>query len=605
MMNRPLEWISFIAALAALGLDLAQPFGNAHTLVLVAGSISAFAAIVELVFEPKRILLLLGFLPALPCAFSLMILHDSAVGHSAFVAFVVALQARLFFLRAGDRARARNRSFAEDLKSSLPEKAMIFVDTDIEGEAPLSAIHRDHLVRIKPGDRIPADGQITFGSSFIDESPLTGERDPVTKSMGSYVFAGTLNKNGTFLFKVGDQPSRSLAMRLSAALERGFPFESIFSQPFFILEGLTFAGTLAFILLGASTTSVLNLFLLSSGAFFAAALWVRESSFVARSSAQGFEWKNREAVFSVASAGSLVSSATGVLTEGRIKLASVMGTEELSEDGALRLVGPLARRLEDEFSFALLREMLSRNIRLELVDGFHSGADGVRGNVDGEEVRWMNLETARLEGFPLAKLASFAEERLAAGESVQVLARAGRAAAAFSFRDPISADAPSGIKALKNLGLPFVMVARDSQIAILHLQQELYLQHVHPECEEKDVSILLDKLGRDGLEPIWVANPPWHPENPLGITLVPGIPGIDVGGEVFSLRRDITSIAKLVRMAKSFAKGKRTYFLWALCFQLALLPFALRMDPRLAAAAGAVCGVFMLFSARNGGRDSR
>jgi P-type Cu+ transporter len=597
-MKRTLEWISLLGAVAALGINVMLPGLGSDWIVIAAAGISAGAAVIDLAFEPKRLLLLGGFLPSLLFVFSIFVLENQSAGPNTLVAFILALQARLFFLRAGDSAKALNRSFAGDLKSSLPEKALVFVDADIEGEAPISSLQRDHLVRIKPGEAIPADGQVTFGSSFVDESPLTGDHESVTKSMGSYVYAGSRNKNGSFLLRVGDEPAKSIALRLSAALEKGFPFESVFSPAFFALEALAFVGAAALILTGASTTAAFGAFLLSTGTAFAAALWVRESVFVAHSSAEGFAWQNREAVLSVASAGAVVSAATGVLTEGRIKLMAVAGTESLSEDGALRLVGPLARRLEDEYSFAILREMLSRNIRLELLDAFQQGPKGISGLIDGEEVRWMNLETARLEGFPLASLAQFAEERLLAGESVQVLARAGKAAAAFAFGDPISPEASSGLKALQNEDLPFVLVARDSPLAIVHLQRELFLNHAHPESDEKDVERLLEKMGGEGVKPLWIASPLWKVENPTGVTLVAGIPGMDVTGEVHSIRRNVASVVKLIRIARRYAAGKRTYLFWALFFQVGLLPLALLLDPRLIALVSALGGYFLVSLAR-------
>lgn len=589
-MNRSLEWISLGAAFAALIFDIAIPSSVGHGLVLAAIALSLILATTEIVLAPKRALLLLGFLPSLPLAFSAVSLYG--LGNTPLVAVLLALQLRLLLLRWVERGRQRNLAFASDLKASLPEKALVFVDIDIEGEAPLSSIIEGHLIRIRPGDMIPADGQITFGSSFVDESPLTGEREPKTKSMGSYVYAGSRNKNGSFIFRVNTPPSSSMAMLLASALERGFPFSALLSRPFFFLESITIAAAMAYAYVGdGSILTVLNVFLVSSGLWFAAAIWAREYSFIAQSSAGGIVWKDNKSIQQIAKTGTTVSTATGVVTEGRAKVSAVEGTKSLTEDGALRLVGPLARKLENEFSFALLQELQSRNIRLELVDDFQTGPSGTVGIVDGQEVRWMNIETARLEGIPLASLASFTEARIMAGETVQVLVQDGVAVAAFAFRDPVTDQAVEGITLLAKMGIPFLLVAPDTALAIRRLQDELGLRHAHPDCDEADAELLLENMAKEGLRPLWIANSLWRIHHSL--TVVPVIPGLNSIGLAQTLRRDLASIARFIGLAKAYAKGSKVFLFWAVISQICLLPFLGQMDPRLAAFFGIAPGLLL------------
>lgn len=592
-MDRSLQWVSLGAGILAVVLDFFQP--DQHSLFLLLASLSLVLAALDLVFDPKRAIFFLSFLPALPLALAVLVLHDSH-SHAPFVGLLLATQGRLLFVRAGKRAREKNLAFAKDLRGGLPERAIVFVDMDIEGETPLASLQEGHLIRIRPGDVIPVDGQLTFGSSFVDESPLTGDREPKTKSMGSFVYAGTQNKNGSFIYRASADAEHSFACRLASALEKGFPYESLFTPSLFLVEGMLFLGALAMYFVG-STPAILNAFLVSSGAALAVSAWVRDSSFLARSCGEGITWKSKDSVTRTARAGTVVSGPWGVLTEGKVRLSAIQGSDSISEDGALSLLGPLARRLENEIAFALLQELQTRNIRLEMVEAFSLTPGGASGVVEGDEVRLLDLETARVENLPLARMSQFIEERLLAGENVQLLYRNATLAAVFSFSDKISVAASQGVAALRRENVPYVLVTAEASMMARRFEQELDLSHIHSECGSKEAERLLERLEGEGLSPLWIASPGWEVANRGGATILPAsLPGKPA--DVTALRWDLTSIAKVLRLARLYTAENRFSVRCALFSQLALLAFCAVMDPRLAALLGLLPGWWLLSRAR-------
>jgi Cu+-exporting ATPase len=590
-MSQPIRWISILCAFAAFGLNVAG--SSAHGLILGCAGASLLLAAVEIVTDPKRALFLLTFLLSLPVLVSMMSLYSAANSEAALVAVAVAFQARLYFLGTGSAAREENLALAASLRGSIPEKGLVFVDMDIEGECNSSDIESGHLIRIRPDDSLPADGQVTFGSSFVDESLLNGDREPRTKAMGSFVSAGTKNRNGSFIYRASLSPKNSFVLRLASSLEKGFPFESLLGRPFLLLEAaLVFGALVVYFFTGPSLTPLLNVFLVSLGAMFASSCWARDSRFLRRAAKQGFWWKSKEAVMKIAQTGMLVAGARGTVTEGRLRLSAISESGDLSEDGALRLAGPLARRLETEAAFAILQELQTRNIRLEMIEAYLELPGGASGIILGEDIRWVDLENARLENLPLARVEPFVAEHLRAGEKIFLLFRDTDVAAALAFADRTLPTASQGIQLLKRQEVPFLLVTAEGELPTRRLREELGIAHFAPDSGDEAVKHLLEKLEGERLHPLWLASSGWNvPGGAIPSFLIPALGG---QAEAISSGGDILSIAKLVQLAKQYASASSSLFWIAALFQVALLVACPFLDPRLIAVLSLVPSLFLL-----------
>lgn len=565
---------------------------------LTFATLSLACAVMELLAEPRRAIFVLSYLPAFALAGAVYTFDGPASGVAAFAAAVAGLQGRLFLFGLARDVRDQARRFAADLKASLPAKVFVFIDVDIESEVERSAVHEGHLIRVRPGDVLPCDGQVTYGSSFVDESSLNGEKEPRTKGMGSFVYAGTVNKNGSFLYRALAAPENSHLMRVARSLEKGFSFESIFSPALFLSEATVGAFAIAFFLYeGDALGHLLNVFLASGGAGLAAAIAARDWAVIVRGAAEGAAWRDKEAVGRVAATEAVVSPAPGVITEGRFRLTAVEGTEHTGEDGALRLLGPLARRLENEVAFSILRELQTRNIPLESVEAFSLTPGGATGLVTGEEVRWVDLETARVENVPMAKLEAFAREHTNAGESVILLLREDRAAAALAFLDRPQDSAAAGLGLLRRLDISYLLVTPERESTTRRLKEELALLHVHNEAGARETEALLGRLEQEGLAPLWISAPGAAPVTRRAATLA-AVGANAEGAELVGIRSELYGVARLLKLARLYGGLARGAFRVTVVSQVGLILLGLLMDPRLAALAGILPGLFLVSRAR-------
>ncbi|MGZ3683984.1 MAG: P-type ATPase, partial [Bdellovibrionota bacterium] len=208
--------LSSLLALALLVLSLWPSLVPLSTLSAL--SLTTFAlCVLQLALRPAGVAALLTFLPAPALAAFLYFSRGALSDGRALAATAFAFQARLWLLSLCDRRASARRELARALEARNPSQATVFVDHDIESEVPSTSLREGHLFRLSPGQIVPADGFVTFGSGFVDESLLAGGgEDLQMKGMGSLVYAGTRNKNGALLVRATAVGTWTLLSRLAA-----------------------------------------------------------------------------------------------------------------------------------------------------------------------------------------------------------------------------------------------------------------------------------------------------------------------------------------------------------------------------------------------------
>ncbi|MGZ3711897.1 MAG: P-type ATPase [Bdellovibrionota bacterium] len=486
------------------------------------------------------------------------------IGNSWIPMIVFSLQLRLALLGIAERRAATNREFAEELSSVIPENSLLFIDNDIETTTPTASLNTDHTVRMQPEETLPTDGIVSFGSGFADELLLTGDPEPAAKGVGRFVFAGSKNRNTTFLYRVMNTGKNTFLMRKAEFLRRGFYEMPLKSSRFLLLDLFTLVALVAIhIAVENSSSLLLGVWLCSLGSIFAGANWALGLAMTARSAAAGVIWPGLLDLTMVGKANSMVTDPEGSVMEGSLRLSGVATDEAMAEEGALRLAGPLARRIESPAAYAILKELRLRNIPLELLDSFQSTNGGGVGVVAGEEIRFCDESTAMREQIPHAKFSSFlTQEMNRPGASACFLIKNGKVIAAYSFVDSIRSSTAPAVKALANAGIPLILVSAARKESVQALAKEIGAEHFHGEAGPSTAENLLMSLNREGLEPIWLDN---------GLTPIPSgsfakilTPLARAPRGVIAARWDLDSAWQTIRLARNYLSCARVQFLLAL-----------------------------------------
>lgn len=578
--SRHLLWLPLCFWLVAFFAFWFAP--NSHGALLGGCLLSLAFSTLHTLLRPKQIFLHISFLPGILLCY----LHPS---DQAWLAVALGLLARAWIANKAWSSQEQNLSFAAELKKQIPEEAQVFVDIDIDTHCPSRNLHEGHIVRINPNDTLPADGLVTFGSSFVDESPFSGDKNPRSVSMGSYVFAGSINKNGSFLYRAHRGPQGSFVYALASQMEKNhFSWNSIF-----LYHGIFSSIALFPLALGGSPELALNVFLVSTGSLFCVNRLVLLQAFVARSAAEGFSWASLKKIRKISAVKSLLFAPEKILLEQKPKISEIYFLPGHSEDSVLRLAGPLARKLEDSYSFAVLQELQVRSIRLEVLDAYSARGEDVQGVIGEDKVRWIPFSLVAEFGIPYDSVENFIQKSAKLGEIVYLLFQNGEIKGAISFKHPLEKNAAQEVQSLQESGVSPIAFSRKQKSPFLHLLQETKLAHIYGNATQNEFETLLKELRSSGLHPAVMDTGDFScpPEIPTATDI------FSFGNQDCALfRLNLESMQRLIRTCRKHQRLWKLHFYGGICLTLILVGLAPHANPLLLSSLFSLSCLFPFFA---------
>jgi Cu+-exporting ATPase len=396
---------------------------------------------------------------------------------TAVVIIVLVLLGQVLELRARSRTGAALRT----LLGLAPPTARL-VTGDVEEDVLLAAIHMGDQLRVRPGERVPVDGQVLEGHSTVDESMLTGEPLPVEKFEGARVTGGTLNGTGTLLMRaerVGAQTLLAQIVNMVADAQRSrAPIQrfadrlaAVFVPAVVMVAVLAFVGWAVW-----GPEPRLALALLSSVAVLiiacpcALGLATPMAIMVGtgRGAGVGVLVKNAEALETLERVDTLIVDKTGTLTEGKPSVATVLPVENTTETELLTVAAGLERASEHRLAAAVMEVAKERALTVPQVDDFHAEVGhGVTGRVQGLQVLLGTAVLLADRGVDTAPLSVRADELRRRGETVVFVAVDGALVGLLGVSDPVKSTTADALRQLRADGLRIVMVTGDNQVTAM------------------------------------------------------------------------------------------------------------------------------------------
>jgi len=574
-----------IAALAgSTVLAFAIPGFEAWRILPLSDYVISFVALVSMALStllylrrPNGLAMLATFLPALPLAACVQLVQGGSIGAKLLAATALALQLRFLLLAyTGNKQRQREKK-AIALCARIPTSVSVFVDNDIESEVKIDDLRENHVYRLMPGQIVPTDGLITYGSGFVDESLSAGEPANLRmKGTGDFVFAGSLNRNGTLLVRASSVGAQTFSAQLAARMIHGSEcgrFRLLAMDAIFLVAAM-------FLLALATPADALQVFLLTSGTSTLAALAAFELGLAQVSCSRLWLWQSG-GIRRLAQTGMLVLRADGVLSEGRPKLVAIESVT-LSEDAVLGMMGPLARKLETPASFAVLQELRQRNIPLQQVELYQPHENGAIGIVASDEIHWVNIAQLGRDA-DFGDLSSFVEENFSAGDELHGMVREGKLEAVLAFRDSPVSGAAASVEELRSISLPILLVSSLPKRAVNRLQTELSLEHAQGETNEAETQLLIDRLAKEGLAPAWIQTSSFRPRRCGAVAALPLSPtGRDLPADLTALQLTLPALVDSLRFARQALRRLRSSLFWIYGAQTGMLIALFSANPRLA-----------------------
>ncbi len=523
------------------------------------------------------------------------------------------------------RARAKTSAAIKSLLGLAPKEARRLNDDGSEEDIPLTHVHVGDRLRVRPGEKVPVDGEVVDGSSSVDESMLTGEPIPVSKRAGDPVIGATLNGTGSLVIraaKVGSDTVLAQIVQLVAHAQRSrAPMQRMADKVafWFVLSVLGIA-VLTFFAWGlfgpepAWTFAVLNaVSVLIIACPCALGLATPMSIMVAtgRAAQAGVLFRDAEAIEQFRRIDTLIVDKTGTLTEGRPAFRDAVPAAGFDADTVLQMAASLDQGSEHPLADAIVAEARRRGLALDPVKDFDSVTGmGVRGTVAGRAMWLGNTALMAQAGIDPADHVEVAEALRQDGASAMFLAVDGRLAGVIAVADPIKDSARAALDALRAAGVRIVMATGDGVTTARAVARTLGIEEVHGEVRPKDKADLVARLKSEGRSVAMAGD---------GINDAPALAAADVGiamgtgtdvamssAQVTLVKGDLRGILRARALSQASVANMRQNLTFAFAYNALGVPiaagvlypvFGLLLSPMIAALAMSLSSVSVVANA--------
>ncbi|ECY0577314.1 gold/copper-translocating P-type ATPase GolT [Salmonella enterica subsp. enterica serovar Derby] len=492
-------------------------------------------------------------------------------------------------------------------------------------DIPVDEVVLGDCVEVRPGERIPVDGEVTEGRSFVDESMITGEPIPVEKSAGSAVVGGTVNQKGALTLRataVGGQTMLAQIIRLvEQAQGSKLPIQAVvdkvtlwFVPMVMLIAALTFVVWLAFGPSPALTFALINgVAVLIIACPCAMGLATPTSIMVGtgRGAEMGVLFRKGEALQLLKDAKVVAVDKTGTLTEGRPVLTDLDVASGFERREVLEKVAAVESRSEHPIARAIVVSAEEEGIALLGMSGFESVTGmGVYATVAGTRVDVGADRYMREIGVDISGFATTAERLGQEGKSPLYAAIDGQLAAIIAVADPIKPSTPAAINALHQLGIKVAMItgdnARTAQAIARQLGIDDVVAEVLPEGKVEAIRRLKAAYGQVAFVGDGINDAPALAESDVGLAIGTGTDVAVESADVVLMSGNLQGVPNAIALSKATIRNIHQNLFWAFAYNTALIPVAagalfpvwgILLSPVFAAGAMAMSSVFVLGNA--------
>lgn len=491
------------------------------------------------------------------------------------------------------RARSQTNSAIRALLDLAPKTARIIRKDGTEEDVPLDEVVQGDHLRVRPGESIPLDGVILEGRSSIDESMITGESMPTSKSQGDSVTGGTLNQTGGFIMeaqKVGSDTLLAQIVRMVAEAQRSrAPIQKLadmvagYFVPVVILISMSTAITwgvwgpepaLSYALINAVAVLII-------ACPCAVGLATPMSIMVGtgRGAQAGILIKNAESLEIMEKIDVLVIDKTGTLTEGKPTLTSVITEKGHDADGLLALAAALEKSSEHPLAKAIVEGALKKGLKLKKAQDFESlTGKGVSGLVDGKKIALGNEKLLEVLNVKKTDLVKQAETLRAKGQTVMLVVIEGQLAGLISVADPIKETTPQALRDLRERGLRIVMLTGDNETTARAVAGQLDIDEIEagvlPERKSEVVKRLQSQGYKVAMAGDGVNDAPALAQADVGIAMGTGADIAMESAEITLVKGDLSGIVRARRLSQATMTNIRQNLFFAFIYNATGVPIA-------------------------------
>jgi Cu+-exporting ATPase len=511
------------------------------------------------------------------------------------------------------RARSRTSSAIKELLGLAPKTARKILDDGSEEDVSLKDVAVGDKLRIRPGEKVPVDGVVLGGSSFVDESMVTGEPGPVEKIKDAKVIGGTINGTGGLVMQAQRVGSETLLAQIvhmvSEAQRSRAPIQRVADvAASYFVPGVIAAAVVTFIIWAAvgpsprfaySLVNAVAVIIIACPCALGLATPLSIMVGTGRGAKAGVLIKNAEALETLEKVSTLVVDKTGTLTEGKPQVVSVIAADNMNEKYLLTLAASVERHSEHPLGTAIVSSAIKKDIKLEDVHDFESlTGKGVRGTSDGKTILVGNQKYFEELAIDISSLLRQADDLRKDAQTIVFVAVDKTAAGLLGIADPIKKSTFEAVGLLKNAGMQLVMLTGDNRATAEAVASKLGIENIEAQVLPQDKNKVVKRLQQEGklvaMAGDGINDAPALAAADVGIAMGTGTDVAMESAGITLVKGDLRGIAKARMLSRATMKNIRQNLFFAFFYNTLAIPiaagvlypfFGILLSPIIAAAA--------------------
>ncbi len=491
-----------------------------------------------------------------------------------------------------------------------------------ELEVPIEEVVVGDLVLVKPGEKLPVDGEVIEGSTAIDESMLTGESIPVEKTVGSLVIGASINKTGFIKYKatkVGRDTALSQIVKLvedaqgsKAPIAKMADIISAYFVP--IVIGLAILSSVAWLLAGETGVFALSIFISVLVIACPCALGLATPTAIMVGTGKGAEYgvliKGGEALETTHKLSTLIFDKTGTITEGKPKVTDIV-TTNLSEEQLLIYAASAEKGSEHPLGEAIVRAAIDRGYQLCELQSFNAiPGHGIEVGIQGKQMLLGNKKLMIEKTIDVSSLSETSDQLAYDGKTPMYMAIDGQLAGIIAVADTVKESSKKAIETLHQMGIKVAMITGDNQKTADAIARQvgidLVLAEVLPADKANEVKKLQETGVKVGMVGDGINDAPALAQADIGIAIGSGTDVAIESADIVLMKSDLMDVSTAIKLSKATIRNIKENLFWAFAYNVLGIPVAMGLlhlfggpllNPMIAAAAMSLSSVSVLLNA--------
>ena len=503
------------------------------------------------------------------------------------------------FIALGKYLEARSKIKTGDAIEkllNLQAKTALVIRDGKEIEISINDVKHADLIIVKPGAKIPVDGVVTFGSSFVDESMVTGEPMPVSKKTGDSVVSGTINTTGSFTFKATKVGSETLLAQIIKMVEEAqgskAPIQALADKISSVFVPITLA--IAFItlaswlLIGSSVlgfsqalsfglVSFVGVLVIACPCALGLATPTAIIVGVGKGAREGILIKDAATLEKLHKVDTVIVDKTGTITIGKPTLVDIQNLSDFKDDELISIISSLEKKSEHPIAHAIVKYAQEKNLTIEDVSNFEGiSGKGLKGSIKGVEYFVGNVKLINDLGisFDISKIEKFTAQ----GKTPVILAIKEKVLGFVMVADEIKVESKQAVANLHKLGIKVIMLTGDDEKAARYIASlvdiDEVVAHVLPQDKLEKIKSLQSQGRVVAMAGDGVNDAPALAQADVGIAMGTGTDVAIESAGITLLGGDISKLVKAIKLSKMTMRGIKQNLFWAFIYNIIGIPLA-------------------------------